>query len=170
MHRDNHMAEMALKMRNTAAAQYSQKEDITGKRFGMLVAVCKSENRAHGQKAFMWRFRCDCGNVVEKIKFNVVMGSEHQSCGCLPDLRVKRAHAPRLDIAGHRFGALVAIGPVTRTVQGWTWAFLCDCGMVTLARRKDVTNGNTASCGCLQGRKYALNLARPWGANNQELP
>ena len=141
----------------------SPESDITGQRFGMLVATGKSGNRPAGQTAFMWAFRCDCGRTVERPKQNVTKGSDKQSCGCLPDLRVSAdPKAPKLDIAGQRFGALVAVGPVEKNEQGWNWAFLCDCGMATIKRRKDVTNGNTASCGCLRGRKGALAIERPW--------
>lgn len=137
--------------------------DIAGKRFGMLVAIKKSERRSDSGTDFLWRFRCDCGKEVDRIKSNIVRSTTTQSCGCLPDLHVsKNPDGPRLDIVGARYGALVAMGPVSKTDQGWNWAFLCDCGMATITRRKDVTSGNTASCGCLQGRKGAVKVDRPW--------
>lgn len=54
--------------------------DITGKRFGRLVAVCATDKRDHRQ--VVWRFRCDCGTDVEKPVYLVTSGSI-QSCGCL---------------------------------------------------------------------------------------
>ena len=56
--------------------------DITGQRFGKLVAlrlIARSNNR---QRSPVWRFRCDCGNEVETTKSKAINGHT-RSCGCL---------------------------------------------------------------------------------------
>ena len=57
-----------------------------------------------------------------------------------------------VDIAGQRFGRLLAIEPVESTKQGVVWKFICDCGNEVLRTAKVVRFGdaNKKSCGCLQ--------------------
>lgn len=50
-------------------------EDMTGRRFGRLVVL--KELRYNKVKC-----RCDCGNIVEKQKTNLLNGNT-KSCGCL---------------------------------------------------------------------------------------
>jgi hypothetical protein len=60
-----------------------QSIDITGQRFGRLVALRLtargSQSRSRSQR---WAFKCDCGNEVELRKRNVMYGGT-LSCGCL---------------------------------------------------------------------------------------
>ena len=53
--------------------------DLTGKRFGRLVVVKRSEN-IHGRVA--WECLCDCGNI-KKVTSNDLKMKSVQSCGCL---------------------------------------------------------------------------------------
>lgn len=54
--------------------------DITGMRFGRLVAI----KRVHNEYPTVtrWLFRCDCGNMIETRTQRVVNGIT-KSCGCL---------------------------------------------------------------------------------------
>ena len=65
--------------------------DITGKRFGRLMAICKSS------KKNKWLFKCDCGKEKEILKYNVTQGAT-KSCGCLETesrkLKTKREKNP----------------------------------------------------------------------------
>lgn len=55
-------------------------KDITGKRFGRLVAQME-KNRSNDNRE-MWLFKCDCGN--EKIiRKKDVLSRKSKSCGCL---------------------------------------------------------------------------------------
>ena len=57
-----------------------KERDITGRRFGRLVAV-----RSLGQGEswqLRWLCRCDCGKTVAVYKNNLVSGHT-RSCGCL---------------------------------------------------------------------------------------
>ena len=53
--------------------------DLTGKRFGKLVAISKAPSR--NGKTF-WLCQCDCGNQKE-IQTNNLTSGATQSCGCL---------------------------------------------------------------------------------------
>lgn len=59
-------------------------KDITGQRFGRLVAISFVSAQKRGT---MWRFRCDCGNEKE-ISQNAA-GRTTFSCGCLHVERAK---------------------------------------------------------------------------------
>lgn len=53
----------------------SKEIDITGKRFGNLVAIKKVESKEYnGYKKGVWIFKCNCGNFEEKTKSSVVRG------------------------------------------------------------------------------------------------
>lgn len=75
-----------------------------------------------------------------------------------------------IDIAGMRYGILTVIelAPRPEGGQGRHWRCRCDCGATTIARGKDIRNGNTASCGCMKSgtggkhRKPQLDINRPW--------
>lgn len=54
--------------------------DLTGQRFGRLVAKCYSGNRHHGK--LLWLCQCDCGNTCE-VNANHLAGRGAKSCGCL---------------------------------------------------------------------------------------
>ena len=55
------------------------KKDLTGQRFGMLVAV-----RDVGKKnrAYIWECVCDCGNTLH-VRGAVLSNGHTKSCGCL---------------------------------------------------------------------------------------
>jgi len=54
-------------------------KDLTGQRFGRLVAVKKIEEGKHAK----WLFQCDCGNEHVAQQANVLGGRHTRSCGCL---------------------------------------------------------------------------------------
>lgn len=54
--------------------------DLVGSRFGRLVVLAETDDRAaNGQ--IIWRCRCDCGQVVAVITSNLTRGNT-LSCGC----------------------------------------------------------------------------------------
>lgn len=66
------------------------RKDITGQRFGKLVAVKRLPTRLSpsGRKYSVWLCQCDCGKQVEARLNNLTEGTK-RSCGCL----IKEAHA-----------------------------------------------------------------------------
>ena len=54
--------------------------DLTGQRFGKLVALRPTEGRRKG--AVIWECQCDCGKITFAISYNLISGGT-QSCGCL---------------------------------------------------------------------------------------
>lgn len=70
-----------------------QPEDLTGRRFGMLVVV----NRSNKARYTYWNCRCDCGAMHVAESGNLTGGSV-QSCGCLRGI----ANRARLTTHGGR--------------------------------------------------------------------
>lgn len=51
--------------------------DLSGQRFGKLTAI-----KPVDEKYYKFHCRCDCGNIIEAEKYNVLSGHT-KSCGCL---------------------------------------------------------------------------------------
>lgn len=118
--------------------------DISGQRFGRLVALKPAEERKNGY--VMWACICDCGNTAIARSSDLRNGRK-SSCGCLSKERaVKKAAS----LSGQRFGRLVALKPAEERKNGYVmWECICDCGKTTIARSSDLRNGHKLSCGCL---------------------
>jgi len=61
-------------------ALHRRAADISGKRFGRLVALAPLAKRMGG--SVMWRCRCDCGRETE-VSYNCLAQGNTKSCGCL---------------------------------------------------------------------------------------
>lgn len=95
-------------------------KDLTGRRFGRLVAVERTDQR--GGRCFLWRCRCDCGQECLVPTFWLTHGVQ-QSCGCL-----QRENRYR-DATGRRIGHLTAIRQTGEMRDGApVWLWRCDCG------------------------------------------
>lgn len=55
-------------------------KDITGQRFGKLIAIERTGRKQHG--TYFWKCKCDCGNFTEATVSNLLSGNV-KSCGCL---------------------------------------------------------------------------------------
>jgi len=120
--------------------------DLTGKRFGMLVAIERTDKRRKGAY-LVWKCQCDCGSVLDVPQINL-LGGVTKSCGCF---RKERG----LDLTGQRFGLLTAIQPTERRwCSSVVWKCQCDCGSVKWVPRDNLVNGNTNSCGCLTESRH----------------
>ena len=112
------------------------KVDYTGKRFGMLTVLEKTDQKKNG--SYLYRCRCDCGN--EKL---ITARDLHRvkSCGC------QKGNSKSL--VGKKFGKLTVIAD-TGKKQGTAkiWLCECDCGNKVEIRTDSLTGGKTISCGC----------------------
>lgn len=58
--------------------------------------------------------------------------------------------APVKDIKGQRFGRLVVFEKAKKNKSTYiSWRCVCDCGNKVTVIGKNLRNGNTKSCGCL---------------------
>ena len=58
----------------------SNAADLTGQRFGKLVALRPTEDRR--KRSVIWECQCDCGKITFPMSSNLISGGT-QSCGCL---------------------------------------------------------------------------------------
>lgn len=56
-----------------------KKNDLTGKKFGRLLAIEEVSKNKDGR--YLWKCKCDCGNYTIVEGSNLIYGST-QSCGC----------------------------------------------------------------------------------------
>ena len=119
-----------------------QARDLTGNRYGRLVAI-----RNTGEKkrtSFVWECQCDCGNIAYVPAGHLTNGGT-QSCGCLHRETIQK------DRRGQRFGRLLVLGDSGRRQHGSiVWECQCDCGTLAYVRSVSLIQGATRSCGCLQ--------------------
>ena len=122
------------------------RQDITGRRFGRLVAV--EFSHYNEKRKDCWRFRCDCG--AEKVMpAATVTWCGVRSCGCL--VAEHTGSINRQNIDGRRYGRLTAIRPTDRYDNSGSilWECRCDCGAVVYYSVNRLSRGRTLSCGCL---------------------
>ena len=124
--------------------------DITGKRFGKLVAVKRVESK---NKRSMWLCDCDCGrNSI--VAYGHLSSGHTKSCGkCKYE-----------DLTGMHFGKWTVLGLsdnkyVSR--NGYTdlmWICECSCDAHTTKeiRGSILRRGDSKSCGCLLKNEYDL--------------
>lgn len=117
-------------------------EDLTGRRFGMLLA--KEYIRSDAFKFPKWRCACDCGTITFVEPSELKKGSTI-SCGCFKSGVGKRNG---VDIAGRKFGRLTAISKGIANNYGIYWSCRCECGEDSLALASDLIGGRRISCGC----------------------
>jgi hypothetical protein len=65
--------------------------DITGQRFGRLVAVERIGSSSRGRS--LWLFQCDCGTTVERETANL-RRSKNPSCGCFKPGWLNKGRTP----------------------------------------------------------------------------
>lgn len=72
-------------------------KDLTGQRFGRLVALHPVNTKQYTEKKAVWRCRCDCGNETDIAASSLVKGLS-KSCGCLNQERRSELHDHLHDI------------------------------------------------------------------------
>ena len=120
-------------------------KDETGKKYGMLIVIEPYYN--HKTKGMRWLCKCDCGNYYTPYGFNLRNGMTTH-CGC--QTKRKQSLAKIIDIAGNRYGRLVAIENTGKKKNNnFIWKCKCDCGKIVDVPTGLLTTGNTRSCGCI---------------------
>ena len=123
--------------------------DITGQKFGRLIAIEPIEKRATNG-GIRWDCICECGNHVYPTINNLKRGHT-TSCGCAKEDFIESC---KLDIIGKRFGKLIVIeDTTTKDDKRRKVKCQCDCGNEHICSVIDLTTGHTMSCGCLNKSK-----------------
>lgn len=118
----------------------SRKQDITGMRSGMVVALEPTDKKRRG--AVLWKCRCDCGREFATEGYKISKGVI-SSCGC-----ARKQHQIK-DLTDQRFGRLVALHRLEKKRgSNYVWLCRCDCGRMTEVSTNALLTGGTKSCGC----------------------
>jgi len=118
----------------------SQAMDLTGERFGKLIAIRPLEERTNSGQ-IRWLCKCDCGNTTT-VTTSTLTSGHTRSCGCLQE-RIR-------DLTGQRFGRLTVISLLPeRRNRAAVWRCSCDCGNFVDVIGGSLVSEGTRSCGCL---------------------
>lgn len=109
-------------------------EDLTGKRFGKLVAIEKTDEKG-ADGSYKWKCRCDCGNIYYATPQNLRRG--RKNCGC---------ENFRINLTGKRFGKLVVLKPAPKTDNHTKWICKCDCGNVCIRGTETLLVSENSGC------------------------
>ena len=140
-------------------------KDITGKRFGRLVAISKTD-KTSSDHYIIWKCLCDCGNECEVDLHSLERGNT-QSCGCLRKERASKACSQkRIDLLGLQFGKLTVIRDNGSIDGHHYWQCLCDCGNEVNVRAEYLRSGHKNSCGCLTQSVGEFNIEQILKLNN----
>jgi hypothetical protein len=116
--------------------------DLTGQRFGKLIAIEKSNNKG---KKIVWKCLCDCGEFHYVTTSNLRSGHIKHCSNC-----EKERFNRRKDYTGKKYNKLTIIEMLWNyNGQRRTYCrALCDCGKEIITNVEKVTSGHTKSCGC----------------------
>ena len=118
------------------------RQDLTGKRFGKLTVLRRSEEKRERNRSILWECQCDCGNRCLKSTGELNAGLA-ASCGC-----AWRSSSIQV---GYRYGRLTALNPTDkRSNRTVIWKCCCDCGNIIEARATLLQSGKIRSCGCIK--------------------
>ena len=158
MYRPNHQLEYC-----TDGCARAKFPDLSGQRFGRLLALDYAGRIYDNSNSEAWRCQCDCGALTVVLASSLRYGLT-RSCGCL---RRERARRPGYveDLQGHRFGRLLVLGPATKRD---CWRCLCACGVTNQVAGHALRRGGTKSCGCLR-REASRDRASVHGGADEPL-
>lgn len=109
-------------------------KDLTGQRFGKLVALYPTSGRECN--CVVWHCTCDCGGEADYASSILLRGSA-TTCGC------SRAGE---DLTGRTFGNWTVIRKAERRQY---WICQCACGTEKAVSAQSLRRGASRSCGCL---------------------
>lgn len=124
--------------------------DLTGKRFGMLTVLGRTDQQQ--DRYWVWRCRCDCGAETRVNTKQLTRGTV-TNCGCRPKSSARRGTLAE-DLTGRRFGLLTVLRRVANQNGRTCWLCRCDCGNTHVVTAQNLKAGKTASCGCLIHQKH----------------
>lgn len=135
--------------------------DLTGNRFGKLIAIKNTFRHSGG--SCVWKCKCDCGNIVFASSARLKKG---QNC-CFNCTRKYLSRLHTKNITGKKFGRLLVLKLDNIRNGHAYWKCKCDCGNTHAVEGSKLRRGTTMSCGCLND---AARWVRGTGINPTEVP
>ncbi len=121
--------------------------DLTGQRFGKLVAIYYIK----GRNGYLWNCDCDCGNnlTVEACQLK----NHRKSCGCIK----------KYDLTGRKFNRLYAEEKIVIKGKRPYYVCVCECGNKTKVDASKLKTGKIKSCGCIKKGKPNFRSRKGFG-------
>lgn len=126
--------------------------DLTGKRFGRLVAISNTSKDKFG--GWKWLCKCDCGKEKEIRGVSLISGNT-RSCGCFAKeiakerVKERKSYKKIEDLTGRKFGRLTVI-KMDNHIKGERvkWICQCECGNIKIVSQSRLKRGEVTHCGC----------------------
>lgn len=130
------------------------KRDLSGLRFGSLVATADTGERRGKGRAVVWECACDCG-AVACVAAGLLTSGNTRSCGCL--------HRKVLaDIGGSVIGkwTVLCVDDATSRKSAFLfyWRCRCECGAESPVRQNALLAGRSMMCRSCQFTASRENL------------
>ncbi|MCI1859004.1 MAG: hypothetical protein LKI80_12700 [Sporolactobacillus sp.] len=144
--------------------------DITGQRFGRLVAIQEVPTTDHIRR---YLCQCDCGRQ-KVVRMDLLRTGRTKSCGCL-NREITSRRLTR-NLTGQRFGRLTVLHRSAKhhpSQNDAVWTCRCDCGNRVDVLSRYLLNGETKSCGCWKvehGKRLRAYEERKYRKNGVYLP
>jgi hypothetical protein len=122
-----------------------KKNDITGKVFGKLTVIRKSEKTY--RDAPLWECQCNCGKIIKTTQSRLEHKQGIKHCGEVSC--VSHKNDPKgIDITGKVYGNLTVIRKTEEKQHGYPlWLCQCSCGKLITSLKMVLERGKQ-SCGC----------------------
>ena len=142
------------------------KQDLTGKRYGMLEVLYQAEDyiAPNGWRAAQWVCKCDCGNDNYIVRGDLLRYQQIDSCGCCKSDKIARSNKKynKYDLSGE-----YGIGWTTNTnqkfyfdldaydkIKGYCWFEHMTMPNFSTLSAFDPATGRTVYMHILLGYKY----------------
>lgn len=141
-YRDSASISKSAKNNSIQSCGCFKEKNIKGLRFGKLTAI--DQLFKVDDKGYMWEFKCDCGNTVEKIGSVVSRKEGALHCGC----QELRGGNNKNDLTGEIFGKLLVRKlKKTNSANQTIWECTCTCGNTIDVKGYYLRRGKV-DCGC----------------------
>lgn len=136
-----------------------RQNDLTGQRFGKLIAMQPTSERRNGYT--VWRCECDCGNEIQ-VPSRHLRNGWISDCGCAAKTKSRKG----ANLAGERFGRLLVLKEEEERGAGGQvrWLCQCDCGNQVVTTTGQLRAGYKKSCGCLSHPPLKDWIGRQFGS------
>lgn len=131
------------------------RKDLTGQRFGRLVALASLERRDVWGNIY-WSCVCDCGTIHETTYGRLLSGTI-KSCGCFHSEKARETGRKKvIDLTGKTFHNLTVLHRSNNinNNRNVIWTCMCICGNRCDVEAYNLKAGHTKSCGCLLEKVY----------------
>lgn len=124
--------------------------DLTGNVYDELTVIEMLYNYNNKHRTY-----CKCVTANDDI---VIVRADALQSGATHCAKGAGKTGKPMDVAGKRFGLLVAIKPTEKRGSNGAviWECICDCGNVAYVPLGQLTRGHTLSCGCRHQSKWEM--------------